>query len=166
MINLMNKLGCYSLQLNGNQKGEKAMSWLWFALASAVMAALVSIFGKIGLHQVDPNTATTIRAVIMMLFLMGVLAVQGKLSQIGDVLVNKKAMLFIILSGVAGALSWLFYFVAIQKGEVAKVAPIDKLSVVLAVGFALLFLGERLSFWGGVGVAFIAVGVLITALAA
>ena len=102
----------------------------------------------------------------MMLFLVGVLTFQGKLAQIGDVLANKKAMLFIVLSGVAGALSWLFYFIAIQKGDVSKVAPIDKLSVVLAVGFALLFLGEKLSFWGYVGVGLIALGVFITAIAA
>ncbi|MGZ9585746.1 EamA family transporter [Paenibacillus marinisediminis] len=141
-------------------------SWLLYALLSAVMAAMVSIFGKLGLKGVDPNTATTIRSVIMMLFLFGVLTFQGKLAQIGDVLANKKAMLFIVLSGVAGALSWLFYFMAIQKGDVSKVAPIDKLSVVLAVGFALLFLGEKLSFWGYIGVGLIAVGVLITAIAA
>lgn len=132
----------------------------------AAMAALVSIFGKIGLQQVDPNTATTIRSAIMMIFLFGVIAVQGKLGQIGEVLANKKAMLFIVLSGVAGALSWLFYFIAIQKGDVSKVAPIDKLSVVLAVGFALLFLGEKLSFWGTIGIVLIAVGVFITAVAA
>ncbi|MFD0617148.1 EamA family transporter [Paenibacillus sp. GCM10027629] len=140
-------------------------SWLVYALGSAVMAALVSIFGKIGLKGVDSNTATTIRAVIMMLFLLGVLLFQGKISQIGDVLANKKAMLFIVLSGVAGALSWMFYFIAIQKGDVSKVAPIDKLSVVLAVAFALLFLGEKLSLWGGIGIGLIAVGVLITAFA-
>ena len=141
-------------------------SWLIYALLSAAMAALVSIFGKIGLQQVDPNTATTIRAAIMMIFLFGVIAVQGKLGQIGEVLANKKAMLFSVLSGVAGALSWLFYFIAIQKGDVSKVAPIDKLSVVLAVGFALLFLGEKLSFWGTIGIVLIAVGVFITAVAA
>lgn len=146
--------------------GTYMSSWLLFALLSAVMAAMVSIFGKLGLQQVDPNTATTIRSVIMMLFLVGVLTFQGKLAQIGDVLANKKAMLFIVLSGVAGALSWLFYFIAIQKGDVSKVAPIDKLSVVLAVGFALLFLGEKLSFWGYVGVGLIALGVFITAIAA
>lgn len=141
-------------------------SWLIFALLSAATAALVSIFGKIGLQGVDPNTATTIRSVIMMLFLVGVLAAQGKLSQISEVVANKKAMTFIVLSGVAGALSWLFYFVAIQKGTVSKVAPIDKLSVVLAVGFAIMFLGEKLSLWGYVGVGLIALGVLITAIAA
>lgn len=140
-------------------------SWLWYAVGSAVMAALVSIFGKVGLKGVDPNTATTIRAVIMMLFLFGVLMVQGKLSQIGEVLTNRKAMIFIVLSGVAGAMSWLFYFIAIQKGDVSKVAPIDKLSVVLAVAFAILFLGEKLSLWGGIGVGLIAIGVLITAFA-
>lgn len=141
-------------------------SWLWYALGSAVMAAFVSIFGKLGLRGVDSNTATAIRAVIMMLFLLGVLLVQGKLAQLGDVLANKKAMLFIVLSGIAGALSWLFYFVAIQKGPVSKVATIDKFSVVLAVIFALVFLGERLSLWGGIGVGLIALGVIITAFAA
>ncbi|MFW5433366.1 EamA family transporter [Paenibacillus apiarius] len=140
-------------------------SWFWFALASAVMAAFVSIFGKIGLQQVDSNTATAIRAVIMALFLIGVIAVQGKLTQIGEVLANRKALLFIVLSGVAGALSWLFYFLAIQKGDVAKVAPIDKLSVVLAVGFAFLFLGEKLSLWGTVGLVLIAAGVILTTIA-
>jgi transporter family protein len=91
--------------------------------------------------------------------------VQGKVTQIGEVLANRKAMIFIVLSGMAGAMSWLFYFVAIQKGDVAKVAPIDKLSVVLAVVFAIVFLGEKLSLWGGIGVGLIAIGVLITAFA-
>ncbi|UHA75552.1 EamA family transporter [Paenibacillus sp. 481] len=137
-------------------------SWLLFALLSAVMAALVSIFGKIGLEGVDANTATAIRAVIMAAFLVGVVLVEGKATQIGEVLANRKALLFIVLSGLAGALSWLFYFMAIKMGEVSKVAPIDKLSVVLAVLFALLFLGEKLSLLGGIGVVLIGVGVLLT----
>ncbi|BFH17735.1 EamA family transporter [Paenibacillus melissococcoides] len=139
-------------------------SWLWFALLSAVMAALVSLFGKLGMKNVDPDTATAVRAVIMAVFLLGVLAIQGKLTQVGEILANRKALLYIVLSGVAGALSWLFYFIAIQKGEVSKVAPVDKLSVVLAVGLAFLFLGERLSLVASLGVLLITVGVIMTAI--
>ncbi|BFH71411.1 membrane protein [Paenibacillus dendritiformis] len=139
-------------------------SWLWFALLSAVMAALVSLFGKLGMKNVDPDTATAVRAVIMAVFLLGVLAIQGKLTQVGEILANRKALLYIVLSGVAGALSWLFYFIAIQKGEVSKAAPVDKLSVVLAVGLAFLFLGERLSLVASLGVLLITVGVIMTAI--
>lgn len=139
-------------------------SWLWFALLSAAMAALVSLFGKLGMKNVDPDTATAVRAVIMAVFLLGVLAIQGKLTQVGEVLANRKALLYIVLSGVAGAMSWLFYFIAIQKGEVSKVAPVDKLSVVLAVGLAFLFLGERLSLVASLGVLLITVGVIMTAI--
>ncbi|TDL51644.1 EamA family transporter [Paenibacillus dendritiformis] len=138
--------------------------WLWFALLSAAMAALVSLFGKLGMKNVDPDTATAVRAIIMAVFLLGVLAIQGKLTQVGEVLANRKALLYIVLSGVAGALSWLFYFIAIQKAEVSKVAPVDKLSVVLAVGLAFLFLGERLSLVASLGVLLITVGVIITAI--
>lgn len=139
-------------------------SWLLYALLSALCAALVALFGKIGLQQLDANTATAIRAVIMALFLVGVVVVQGKSSLFGTVLANHKAMLFIILSGVAGALSWLFYFMALKSGSVAQVAPIDKLSVVFAVILAALLLGEKISLLAGVGVALISVGALLVAL--
>lgn len=124
-------------------------SWLLYALLSALCAALVALFGKIGLQQLDANTATAIRAVIMALFLVGVVVVQGKSSLFGTVLANHKAMLFIVLSGVAGALSWLFYFMALKSGSVAQVAPIDKLSVVFAVILAVLLLGEKYRCWRG-----------------
>ncbi|TKJ07064.1 EamA family transporter, partial [Bacillus cereus] len=87
-------------------------SWLLFALLSAIAAALVSIFGKFGLDGIDANVATTIRSIIMALFMIGVIIIQGKFQNIGDVLLNKKALLFITLSGIAGASSWLFYFLA------------------------------------------------------
>ncbi|UYA59515.1 putative membrane protein [Pectobacterium sp. F1-1] len=139
-------------------------SWLIYALLSAVCAALVAIFGKIGLQNLDANTATAIRAVIMALFLVGVVVAQGKLALVGEVVANKKAMLFIVLSGVAGALSWLFYFVALKNGNVAQVAPIDKLSVVFAVVLAVILLGEKISLMAGAGVALISVGALLVAL--
>ncbi|AFI91189.1 EamA family transporter [Pectobacterium parmentieri] len=139
-------------------------SWLIYALLSAVCAAMVAIFGKIGLQNLDANTATAIRAVIMALFLVGVVVAQGKLVLVGEVIANKKALLFIVLSGVAGALSWLFYFVALKNGNVAQVAPIDKLSVVFAVVLAVILLGEKISLMAGAGVALISVGALLVAL--
>ncbi|MBN3217170.1 EamA family transporter [Pectobacterium polaris] len=139
-------------------------SWLIYALLSAVCAAMVAIFGKIGLQNLDANTATAIRAVIMALFLVGVVVAQGKLALVSEIVANKKALLFIVLSGVAGALSWLFYFVALKNGNVAQVAPIDKLSVVFAVVLAVILLGEKISLVAGAGVALISVGALLVAL--
>ena len=139
-------------------------AWLFYALLSAASAALVAIFGKIGLQQLDANTATAVRAIVMALFLVGVVVAQGKLNLIGTVFADKKALLFIILSGVAGAMSWLFYFMAIKSGEVSKVAPIDKLSVVFAVVLAVILFGEKVSLIAGIGIALITGGALMVAL--
>lgn len=139
-------------------------AWLMYALLSAATAALVAIFGKVGLQHLDANTATAVRAVVMALFLVGVVVVQGKMNLVSTVFADKKALLFILLSGVAGALSWLFYFMAIKSGEVSKVAPIDKLSVVFAVILAVIFFGEKVSLIAGIGVALIACGGLMVAL--
>ncbi len=138
--------------------------WLIYALLSALTAALVAIFGKIGLQNLDANTATAIRSVIMALFLVGVVIAQGKFNLVNDILANKKALLFIALSGIAGALSWLFYFLAIQHGNVSQVAPIDKLSVVFAVVLAVILFGESISLVAAGGVALITIGALMVAL--
>lgn len=100
----------------------------------------------------------------MALFLVGVVVAQGKLGLVGAILTQHKAMLFIVLSGVAGAMSWLFYFMALKNGSVAQVAPIDKLSVVFAVILAVILLGEKISLLAGVGVALISAGALLVAL--
>ncbi|MER2371645.1 EamA family transporter [Photorhabdus laumondii] len=139
-------------------------TWLIYALLSAFTAALVAIFGKIGLQNLDANTATAIRAVIMALFLVGVVVVQGKLNLVSEIVANRKALLFIVLSGVAGALSWLFYFLAIKNGHVSQVAPIDKLSVVFAVIFAVILFGEKISLMAAGGVALITAGALMVTL--
>ncbi|WP_340616800.1 EamA family transporter [Xenorhabdus entomophaga] len=139
-------------------------TWLIYALLSALTAALVAIFGKIGLQNLDANTATAVRAVIMALFLVGVVVVQGKLNLISEILTNRKALLFILLSGVAGALSWLFYFLAIKHGNVSQVTPIDKLSVVFAVILAVILFGEKVSLVAAAGVALITLGALMVAL--
>lgn len=138
--------------------------WLGYALLSALMAALVSVFGKIGLQGLDANTATAIRAVIMALFLVAVLLLQRNLGHVSEILSNSKAMLFIVLSGVAGALSWLFYFVALKYGKVAQVASVDKFSVVLAAIIAVVFLGEALSWVSAAGVGLITAGIILVAL--
>lgn len=139
-------------------------AWLIYALLSAITAAAVAILGKIGLQQLDANTATAIRAVIMAVFLVGVVIVQGKIQLVQTIVQDKKAIFVIALSGIAGALSWLFYFMAIKVGKVSQVAPIDKLSVVFAVVFAVILFGEKISLWVGVGVALIAIGAILVAL--
>lgn len=117
--------------------------WLFYALLSAVSAAFVSIFGKVGLQGINSNVATAVRAVIMAVFLIGVVFVQGNFSHMAEVLQDKKGLLFVALSGIAGATSWLFYFLALKYGPVSKVAPIDKLSVVFAVILAVILFGEK-----------------------
>lgn len=139
-------------------------AWLVYALLSAISAAMVAVFGKMGLQYLDANTATAIRAVIMALFLVGVVIVQGKLNLISEIIENRKALFFIALSGIAGALSWLFYFMAIKNGQVSQVAPIDKLSVVFAVIFAVILFGEKISLIAAGGVALITLGALMVAL--
>ncbi|PXZ07520.1 EamA family transporter [Gilliamella apicola] len=138
--------------------------WLIYALLSAITAAAVAILGKIGLQHLDANTATAIRAIVMAIFLVGVVVVQGKLNLINTFFNDKKALLIIALSGVAGALSWLFYFMAIKEGKVSQVAPIDKLSVVFAVIFAAIIFGEKISLISAIGVAMIAAGAVLVAL--
>lgn len=138
--------------------------WLIFALLSAVTASLVSIFGKIGLQGIDTSAATALRAIIMGVFLTLVALFQGKLGLVSTIFENKKALTYIIFSGIAGALSWLFYFWALKFGKVSQVAPVDRLSVVFAIVFAILFLEEKLSPMGGIGVLLITAGVIMVAM--
>ena len=139
-------------------------SWLIYALLSALCAAFVSIFGKVGVAGLDSSAATAVRAVIMAVFLVGVVIAEGHTADLPQVFADKKALLFVALSGIAGALSWLFYFLALKDGAVTQVAPIDKLSVVFAVLIAVLVFGERVSFMHGVAIAMIAAGGLMLAI--
>ncbi|MBQ9479369.1 MAG: EamA family transporter [Selenomonadaceae bacterium] len=138
-------------------------SWLIYALLSAVSASLVAIFGKIGLSGIDSNAATAVRAIIMSIFLLTVLTMQGSLGRIADVFADRRALMFIVLSGLAGASSWLFYFLALKHGEVSKVAPIDKLSVVFAVILAVVIFDEKVSLIHAIAIGMITVGGLILA---
>lgn len=137
--------------------------WLFYALLSAVSAAFVSIFGKMGLAGLDSNAATAVRAVIMAAFLVGVVAVEGHGASMAAVFADRRALLWITLSGIAGALSWLFYFLALKYGKVSEVAPIDKLSVVFAVLLAVVLFGERVSALHAVAIGLIAAGGLMLA---
>lgn len=131
------------------------MQWIIFALLSAVFAALVGIFGKVGIKGIDSTLATSVRGVVMAVFLVLVSLILGKAKLLHTI--ENRVLVFIILSGVAGALSWLFYFFALKTGPVSGVAALDRLSVVFVLIIAAIFLGEHLTWKTGIG------GVLITA---
>ncbi len=138
-------------------------SWLIYAILSAFFAALVSILAKIGLVGIDSNLATAIRTVVIIFFAWGIVLFQGTLSQLKTL--NRTDLFFLILSGLATGLSWLFYFKALQMGEVNKIAPIDRLSLVLAVLLAVIFLHEKVTGLGWFGIALIFAGTLVVSFA-
>ena len=135
------------------------MAWFWFALGSAVFAALTSILAKIGIDGVDSNLATAIRTVVVVVMAWGMVFLtnaQGGITQI-----SKKSWIFLILSGLATGLSWLCYYKALQMGEASKVVPIDKLSVVITLILAFLFLHEDFTWKSAVGCVLIGAGTLL-----
>jgi bacterial/archaeal transporter family protein len=134
------------------------MNWIMYALGSALFASLVAIFGKIGLKEVDSTLATTVRAIVMAFFLLLVSLSLGKFELLSTI--HSKALLFIILSGVAGALSWICYFFAIKHGPVSSVAALDRLSVAFVFLIAVLFLGEAFTWTKLAGVLMIIVGAI------
>ena len=138
--------------------------WIIFALLSAISAALVAIFGKIGLQNIDTNTATAIRSVIMALFLVSIILFQGKASNIQPILENHKALLFIILSGVAGAISWLFYFWALKLGKAYQGAALDRLSMVFVIIFAAILLAEKVGIKAILGAVMMVAGAILISL--
>lgn len=135
------------------------VSWIIFALLSAFFAALVAIFGKIGIQNIDSTLATTVRAVIMAVFLVIAALIAGKARYLTTL--DNRALLFIALSGIAGALSWLMYFIALKSGPVSGVAAVDRLSVVMVVLLAALFLTEHLTWKTGVGSILITLGAIL-----
>ncbi|NCN52540.1 EamA family transporter [Candidatus Parcubacteria bacterium] len=136
--------------------------WIIYALLSAAFAALVAIFGKIGIQNIDSTLATTVRAIVMAFFLVSVSLMLGKAKLLSTI--DNKTFMFIVLSGIAGALSWLFYFVALRSGPAGAVASLDRLSVVFVVLLAALFLGESLTWKTGIGVTLITAGALFMTL--
>jgi transporter family protein len=137
--------------------------WLIYAFLSAIFAALVAIFAKIGLQDINADLGTAIRTTIVLFFTWGIAISRGTLKEIPEI--NSKTIIFLILSGLATGLSWLFYFRAIQLGRVSQVVPVDKLSTVITIIFAALILREKITLPIGIGIVLMTVGTIIVATA-
>jgi len=136
------------------------MNWVTYALLSAFFASLVAIFGKIGIKGVDSNLAVALRTIVIVFFAWGIVLIQGNWSDMFKI--SKYSYVFIFLSALATGLSWLFYYKALQLGEVARVAPIDKLSIALTIILAFMFLGEKPTLGNVSGGILVTLGVLAT----
>jgi transporter family protein len=133
--------------------------WWIYALLSAFFAALTAIFAKIGIKGVDTDLATAIRTVVILLIAWGIAIFRGATGTIGGL--TKTNWIFLVLSGCATGLSWIFYFKALQLGKVSQVAPVDKLSVAIAIILAVIFLGEPLTIKSAAGAILIIGGTLV-----
>jgi transporter family protein len=138
------------------------MQWYIAAILSALFAAITSILAKIGIKDVNSNLATAIRTSFVLVITWGIVFWQKTTSEIPNI--SKNSWIFLVLSAIATGLSWIFYFYALKLGEASKVAPIDKLSLVLTIAFAALILGEKITFMKGVGALLMTVGTIIIAL--
>jgi bacterial/archaeal transporter family protein len=136
--------------------------WRVFAIGSAIFAALTAIFGKIGVSEINSDLATFLRTIVVLLITALLICARHEWQR-PDAL-SAKGVVFLILSGAATGLSWLCYYRALQTGPASRVAPIDKLSVILVVLFAVFFLGERLTWKVGLGGILVTVGAVLMAL--
>ncbi len=133
--------------------------WIVYAVLSAVFASLTAILSKIGMAGINSNLATAIRTIVVLVMAWGMVFITGQQHNIGGL--TKQNWIFLILSGVATGLSWLFYFQALQMGDASVVVPIDKFSVVITMVLAFLFLGEKLDTQKLIGGGLIAAGTLV-----
>jgi transporter family protein len=136
--------------------------WIFYALMSAVFAALVSILAKVGIKGINSNLATAIRTVVVLIMAWGIVFLTGKQKELSTL--TSKNWRFLIFSGLATGASWLFYFKALQIGEASKVAPLDKLSIVFTMILAFIFLGEAFTVKTAIGGLLIAAGTLVLVL--
>lgn len=136
-------------------------AWQTWALLSAAFAALTAIFAKVGVERVNSDFATLFRTVVILIVLGAIIAATGQWQSPASL--TRRTVLFLVLSGLATGASWLCYFRALKLGEASRVAPIDKLSVVLVAIFGVIFLGERLSPWNTIGIGMIALGAVLVA---
>lgn len=136
-------------------------TWQFWAVLSAVFAALTAIFAKVGVAGVNSDLATLIRTTVILLVLAAMVSVLGEWQPLGEI--SRRTYLFLLLSGLATGGSWLCYFRALKIGDAARVAPIDKLSVVLVAVFSVIFLGERLTLPNWLGVIMIGTGAILVA---
>ncbi len=139
-----------------------SIDWRLFALGSAFFAALTAIFGKVGVSDINSDLATFYRTIVILAVSAALVSARQEWQSPGSL--SHKGMIYLLLSGIATGLSWLCYFRALQLAPASRVAPIDKFSVVLVVLFAVLLLGEKLTWKVGVGSVLIAGGVILTAL--
>ena len=135
------------------------MDWRLFAIGSAFFAALTAIFGKVGVAEINSDLATFLRTLIILLITALLICARHEWQRPDSL--STKGLLFLVLSGVATGLSWLCYYRALQTGPASRVAPIDKLSVILVVLFAVCFLGERLTWKVGLGSTLITAGAIL-----
>lgn len=136
--------------------------WLVFALLSAIFAALTSILAKVGIEGVNSNLATAVRTVVVVLLAWGMVFITN--TQGGIIDISKKSWIFLILSGLATGISWLCYYKALQIGDVSKVVPIDKLSIVFTIVLAVIFLHEAFTLKSIIGCLLITAGTLLMVL--
>jgi len=132
--------------------------WWIYALFSALFAALTAIFAKIGVTNVNANLATAIRTVIILVVAWGIVLARGEEKGLGSL--SKHNLIFLVISGIATGLSWIFYFKALQVGKVSQVAPVDKLSVALTIILSVVFLKEALTLKTAIGALLIIAGTL------
>jgi transporter family protein len=144
-----------------NALSSWSFSWQFWALLSAVFAALTAIFAKIGIENVNADFATFIRTIVILMTLALILLATGQFQSPGAI--SGRTYVFLVLSGLATGGSWICYFRALKVGQAAQVAPVDKLSVVLVALFGVLFLGEKLTLPNWLGVALIALGAILVA---
>ncbi|WP_298733523.1 EamA family transporter [uncultured Chitinophaga sp.] len=133
--------------------------WWIYALLSALFAALTAIFAKVGVSGINSNLATGIRTIIILIIAWGIVLFRGEAKGIGSI--SKHSLLFLVLSGIATGLSWIFYFKALQVGKVSQVAPVDKLSVALTIVLSVIFLHEALTWKTAIGALLIISGTLV-----
>ncbi len=143
-------------------KSSGKYMWLVFALLSAIFAALTSILAKVGIEGVNSNLATAVRTVVVVLLAWGMVFITN--TQGGIVDISKKSWIFLILSGLATGISWLCYYKALQIGDVSKVVPIDKLSIVFTIVLAVIFLHEAFTLKSIIGCLLITAGTLLMVL--
>lgn len=140
------------------------MSWIIFALLSAFFASLVAILSKMGLKNVDSTLATTIRSIVMAVFLIGASLLSNKFANFSTSFFEVKDWILIILAGIAGAISWLFYFFALKSGPATAVAALDRLSLVFVAILAVIFLSEQFSLKVVLGIILMVLGAVVVSL--
>ena len=133
--------------------------WWIYALLSALFASLTAIFAKIGITGVNSNLATAIRTIIILLVAWGIVLARGE--EKGLTALTKQNWIFLVISGIATGLSWVFYFKALQVGKVSQVAPVDKLSVALTIALSVIILGEALTIKAAIGALLIIAGTIV-----